>query len=444
MDKQSDTAIARRASGRAAAVEAELRRMRNQERSRECGYHAHGDCPAQRPRTACGCEHAPRNRLGRRTGPGPLDPSCQHPHAVTSELVTGSCPAEIGAQVVHAGYYDWAWEKWPHLLGNSLNLWLALVADPILEEGLALVTSQWRRLSQMSDLSALTLAKLAGNAAQFVAYARAVGCHTLREADDAELARGWIHADIRTADGYGPPQLPTLHNRRAALRQLYRTARSIGLADGEPTLDLELPKREYNGLRVLLDEEVLACRSASSETPWETAQPAAWALAELGAPTAEIAAFRPCDLRDGQRVYLHGGPHTRPRTLTASPWQWEQLTGRVNALRQHADFDPTRPLSYGGARDGRTDTSPVSAVGQRLRAVLDRAGLYKADGCTQRSITAWAGRRAYEEHQRIEDAANYLGLTSLDRAAQLIGHDWMSDSEPTGTDATAQDTEIAP
>lgn len=442
MDEQVSAAVG--TGSRRAAVEAELRRLRNQERSRECGYHAPGQCSTQRPRTDCGCEHAPRNKTGRRVGLAVLDPDCQHSHTITSDLISGPCPAEIGAQVVHAGYYEWAWEKWPHLAGDELHLWLALVADPTLEEGLALVTSQWRRLSQMRDLSPLSLAKLAGNAAQFVAYARASERHTLREADDAELAHDWIYADIRTAEGYDPPQLPTLHNRRAALRQLYRTARSIGLADGEPTLDLELPKRKYNGLRVLLDEEVLACRSASSETPWETAQPAAWALAELGAPTAEIAAFRPCDLREGRRVHLHGGAHTHPRTLKASEWQWEQLTGRVNALRQRPDFDSTRPLVYRGDRDGRTDTSPVSAVGQLLRAVLDRAGLTKIDGCTQRSITAWAGRRAYEENQRIEDAANYLGLTSLDRAAQLIGHDWIADAEPTEDDAAAQDTEPTP
>jgi len=442
MDEQVSAAAG--TSGRRAAIEAELRRLRNQERSRQCGYHAPGECPTQRPRTDCGCEHAPRNKTGRRAGPAVLDAGCQHSHTVTSDLISGPCPAEIGAQVVHAGYYEWAWEQWPHLAGDELNLWLALVADPTLEEGLALVTSQWRRLIEMQDLSPLSLAKLAGNAAQFISYARASGCHTLHDAGDAELAREWIYADVRTTDGYGEPRLPTLHNRRAALRQLYRTARSLGLATGEPTLDLELPVRQYNGLRALLDEEILACRAASIETPWETAQPAAWALAELGAPTAEIAAFRPCDLRDGQRVYLHGGPHTRPRTLTAAPWQWEQLTGRVNALRQHADFDPTRPLIYGGARDGRTDTSPVSAVGQRLRAVLDRARLYKADGCTQRSITAWAGRRAHEQHGRIEHAANYLGLSSLDRAAQLIGHDWIADAEPTGDDATSQDTEPTP
>jgi len=389
------------------------------------------------------CEHAPRNKTGRRSGPAVLDTGCRNSHTVTSDLMSGPCPAEIGAQVVHAGYYEWAWEKWPHLAGDELNLWLALVADPTLEEGLALVTSQWRRLSQMRDLSPLSLAKLAGNAAQFVAYARASERHTLREADDAELARDWIYADVRTAGGYGEPQLPTLHNRRAALRQLYRTARSLGLADGEPTLDLELPKREYNGLRTLVDGEIAECRAASIETPWETAQPAAWALAECGATTAEIAAFRPCDMREG-RVYLHGGAHTRPRTLTALEWPWEQLTGRVNVLRQEGDFDPNRPLVYRGDRDGRTDTSPVSAVGQLLRAVLDRAELYKADGYTQRSITAWAGRRAYEERQRIEDAANHLGLTSLDRAAQLIGHDWMSDVELPGDGAPTQNTETAP
>jgi integrase/recombinase XerC len=425
MDEQMQAAATTQEGSRRAAVEFELRRLRNQERSQECGYHLPGRCPAQQPRQDCGCTHAPRsNKTGRRTGPAPLDPACRHNHPVASELLSGACPAEVGAQVIHAGYYEWPWSTWPHLPAGQLFLWRAVVADPTLEEALALITGQWRRQSEFGDLSPLSLAKLGGNAAQYVAYARATGRHTLREADDAELAGDWVHADVRIVDGYGAPQLPTLHNRRTALRLLFRTARSLDLAAGDPTLDMQLPVRQYQDVRRLEDAEVSLCRSESVETPWETAQPAAWALAELGATTAEIATFASCDLRD-RAVYLHGGAHTRPRIVAAGEWQWEQLTGRRAAQQQRHDFDEKAPLIYRGSRSGRTDTSPVSA------------------GYTQNSVTAWAGRRAYEERQHVEDAANYLGLTSLDRTAQVIGYDWAADSDPIEHTGSVQDTETA-
>jgi integrase/recombinase XerC len=422
-------------SDRSLAWEREIARLRNQQRSRECGYHAPGTCPALWPVPDCGCAPADRDARNRRRGPGSMDAGCHKNHCVTSAVLSGPCPAEVGAQILHAGYYEWPWSRWPQLPADQLFTWRAIVADPTLEEALALITSQWRRQAEYGDLSPLSLAKIGGNAAQFVAYARASGRHTLRDADDTELARAWVHATVRTRDGYGPVQLPTMHNRRNALRMVYGTGRSLDLADGDPTLDLELPKRTYHGFTALGDDDVILCRGASAETLYDTAQPAAWALAELSGTTAELAAFAPCDMRPAERtVYLHGGSHTRPRSVGASAWQWQQLTARVRFLQEKGGdaFDPTAPMLYRGGRNNRTDTSPVSAVGQLLRKVLDRAGLTKQDGYTQASITAWAGRCVFERTNNIVDVANHLGVCSLDRAAQLIEFEWVA--EPAADD----------
>ncbi len=422
-----------------ARVEAGLALLRNAERATDCGYHEPESCPALQAPRDCGCEIAKRNADDRRSGPGSFDPARHQLTVVEGPLALGACPAQVGQQTLHAAYYDWSWQDWPRLDGQQLHTWLTLVPDPTLEEALALVVTQWRERSLYGGLSALSLSKIGGLAAAFIRYARASGRHTLREADDAKLARDWIEADVRTQDGYGPAQLPTMHNRRNALRLLYAAARELRLAESDPTIDLELGKREYNQRRRLCDSDVWLCRSASVETPRETLQPAAWALAEEGAVTAELAVCSEEDLdKGGHRVWLHGAPNRVPRWITPSQWGWEQLQARLTVVRRRPDFTSSTPLLYTGSRSIRSNSSPVSAAGQHLRKTLDHAGLTKALGYDQSSVTAWAGWRLRDEGKQIDEVTNALGMRSMDAAAALIGFNWMQDADvESGTDRSA-------
>ena len=49
----------------------------------------------------------------------------------------------------------------------------------------------------------------------------------------------------------GEASLSVRHFRRAAVRMLFRVARDLGLADGDPTLDLALPARQPGVFRAL-------------------------------------------------------------------------------------------------------------------------------------------------------------------------------------------------
>ncbi|MDQ3430907.1 MAG: integrase, partial [Actinomycetota bacterium] len=67
-----------------------------------------------------------------------------------------------------------------------------------------------------------------------------------------------------------------------------------------------------------------------------------------------------------------------------------------------------------------------TAVGTITRTLRD-AGLHTSDGVRPSSVAAWAGRKVFEQTQRIETVAQSLGLRSLDRTARFIGWDWSHD-----------------
>jgi hypothetical protein len=69
---------------------------------------------------------------------------------------------------------------------------------------------------------------------------------------------------------------------------------------------------------------------------------------------------------------------------------------------------------------GMTPRSAVARSTMTVIDVLDAAGLH--DGfVVPMSLPNWAGRRAFDESGRIEEAARTLGLRNLDRATRSIG-----------------------
>lgn len=219
-------------------------------------------------------------------------------------------------------------------------------------------------------------------------------------------------------DGGAKPSISAMHWRRSAVRLLFRIWRQLGIADSDPTLDLTLPRRSQLTTRALTDDEGALCRWAALATAIDTRLPAVWALAESGATTGEIATVRAVDVDCSKRwVRLAGTTRTEPRTARLTEWGASQLTRRI-AMHQH---EPSAPLLYDGSASSASAQASVSgAVGDILR----RAGLGDEPDVRPRSVTAWAGRRVFDETHRIEDVATSLGLRSLDRAAALIGWDW--------------------
>jgi site-specific recombinase XerC len=230
-----------------------------------------------------------------------------------------------------------------------------------------------------------------------------------------------VLAPVSTNDGLREPSVATAHLRRSAVRLLSRVLRTVGVLEGDPTLDLVLPPRSSLVARPLTDDEIVVCRSFALRTLTETRQPAVWALAEATARTSEIPCIRSRDLDfRSRRVWIHGGSKTEPRFGRITPWGVQQLERRVRHLREIGSEADER-LMY---RAAGSAASAQASTARAIRETLTRAGLDHEPDVRPVSVAAWAGRRILQDTRRIEAVARGLGVRSLDGAARIIGWDW--------------------
>ena len=276
----------------------------------------------------------------------------------------------------------------------------------------ALAAAVARCLSE-APVSPASAARIEPTLAAFVRYAQASGFGQLQQVT-AEVAGDFLAA--RLTSGLRPT-LATQYNRRTALRLLFAWARRLGLADGDPTLDLVLPPANSASTRPLTDDEVERCRDVAQ---WSSAQvAAAWALAEATARGVEIAlvSARDVDL-DNKSVDLPGGARTEPRRGTLTSWAVAALARRLKASTDG------QTVAFTGSSRAAGQASTCRAIS----SVLVRAGLAGQPDVRPASIAGWAGRRVFDETGSIEAAARAMGVRSLDRAARLIGLDWSTDA----------------
>jgi integrase/recombinase XerC len=235
-----------------------------------------------------------------------------------------------------------------------------------------------------------------------------------------------VRAFVGAADSDGLPAGAGLQRaRRSAVRLLFRSARRIGAAATDPTVDVGLPPLTSLRARALTDDEVLECRATSAWSLASARRSLTWALAEATCRSGEIPNVRVGDIDlDQGLVTIRGGGRCAPRTGPLTEW------GR-NLLGEHLTemASPDTPLVYSGetARLGGL-VSANSAISQ----VLERAGLGDEPDVRPSSVAAWAGVKVLERTGRIECVAEALGLKSLDNAASFIGWDWKTDPGGTG------------
>jgi integrase len=262
-------------------------------------------------------------------------------------------------------------------------------------------------------LSVQTRSRFVATADRFFSFCgRGYGLRSIDEVT-AEIARAFVLATLEERE----PSIATMHLRRAVLRFVFRQARELGLVDHDPCVDLVLPPRSSLSARPLTDDEIAVCRSYSLTSLTNTRTPAAWALAEATARTAEIPHIRVRDVDLGsRRVWLHSSPRTVERWAPLTSWGVVQLARRV-AMFDGADA----PLVYaakGSAASGQA--SSCIAVSD----TLVRAGLGGEPDLRPVSVAAWAGRVLLDETGRIDAVARLLGVRSLDRAARIVAWDW--------------------
>jgi hypothetical protein len=269
------------------------------------------------------------------------------------------------------------------------------------------------------DRTDQTIARMGEVAARFARRCAAEG--TVAAADvGADVCSAFVDAPTRTGM---PPTAATRHFRRTTLRAVFRTGRDLGIFTGDPTIDIALPPRSGLRARPLTYDEVVLCRTATfTARATDLRRPAAWALAEATATTAEIplvTAAHVTEGRDGWIVSLPGTRRTEPRTVTLTGWGATVVERRLAGL----EGTPGAPLAYSGTAPA--GTSARHAAGCALVAVvLDRCGLGLEPDVRPASVRHWRARALLDSGARVEDVAVLLGLRSLDEAAAAVGHDW--------------------
>lgn len=228
-----------------------------------------------------------------------------------------------------------------------------------------------------------------------------------------EVAMQFIHSRLECGL---QPSLATQHERRATVRLLFRVARRVGIAIGDPTLDLKLPVRATKSARPLVDSEIEVARDVALWSLSSRRMAAAWALAEATGRGAELSNVRPEDLDlSAGRVWLHGGKRTVDRWGQLTVWGTRVLRKRVTEMGSQTS------VAYAG--EGPGSAGQVSTC-QAISTILVRAGLAGEPDVRPGSVAAWAGRSRFDAGAGIAEVAQVLGVRSLDQAAQIIGWDW--------------------
>lgn len=297
-------------------------------------------------------------------------------------------------------------------------------AEVTLGQAVTCVLSSWQLERDSGALSEQTLDKFALLLERF---SRFVAAHEVQglASVDRHLAESFVHAHGRRRDGTTAEVAnATLHMRRAVLRMFYRTARRLDLTDADPTRDIELPPRSSSSARPLTDSEVACLKYFVEPLAERTRHAAAVALALAGANTGEIGHITWEDFdADTSRIWVHGSSKTVPRWCPLDPWALRVLHQRSEQLSPRGNVVPPLATSAYGVDAQRQARSCVA-----LRDALHLAGLGQEPDVKPASITAHAGVAAFAHSGHIEDAALRMGLTSLDRAAAMIGHKSLSES----------------
>ncbi len=303
---------------------------------------------------------------------------------------------------------------------RDVLFWSARLTDASLQEALALVASHLDTLG-FTDLSAVKIKRDIG---QFISTLHLLGVRSLRDVTD-EHAGAFLRSAVRdrhARDDWHDPSTAVIGSRRTAVRTLFMTARHLGLADSDPTLDIKVAPKPGRSTRSLTDEEETLGRYASRMSFFDTRNPVIWALGQASAMPAESGRVVVGDVDlDHGRVWLKGTKDRRARYGYLTAWGHEQLVQRLAEL----DGDRSRRVAYDGR--GGLDR-PDAAIGMKIIEIYTIAGI-RQPGITPSSLPAWRARQTFNDTGRIQDAADVLGVGSLDRAAKIIGWRWRD--EPT-------------
>lgn len=258
---------------------------------------------------------------------------------------------------------------------------------------------------------------------QFVTFCGSKGCVELADVT-TEHAYIWIHS--AKLDG-SPAAANTKFARRSAVKALYLTAYHLGLHDVNLAASVHLPSRAERYVAALTDGEIRQLMLVAPYRLGETRAPAILAMAMLGASTLEITNSRLCDFDFTEdQIWLHdGSTRSRNRWIPIDvSWARDSLLAHHRAMVEKFGPSPAgvTPFAYHGKA-----TSPAkrqASVTNSLSKLMKTARVYRQGENRVESIREWAAFRIFDQTGSIQEVALRLGMSSLDRVANLLDHDW--------------------
>lgn len=192
-----------------------------------------------------------------------------------------------------------------------------------------------------------------------------------------------------------------------------------------------LKPRVGGARRPLTDDEILLARLASKYKPFQgpslsqtgrdtrTLRAALWGIVESGAGSGELAELTPRHITSNginMHVNLAGTRDAHPRRVELTTW----ATNQYRDLQTQLNPDPERNpgLFYNGQHPPRSNEAQGSTSGV-LSEILQYAGL-KQIGIKALQAPFWHARAIFNQTQKLTDAAQILGSTSL-KTITLLG-----------------------
>lgn len=262
-----------------------------------------------------------------------------------------------------------------------------------------------------SDRMGSTVERLGGLARQFATGLAGRGLR-LQDAEIDDVER-YVFAITRRG---AVPSAGTQRQRRTAVADIYRAARTIDPLFPDPTTGIDLASKPPAGTRPVTGNELHLIRTAALGRTRNALRAAAVvALCEATATTGELlrVSWADTDLDTGQ-VQLPGATPIKARIGTLTSWG-------VGVLRHwHAHSTGVGPVIP--SRSARRAHHGQAGMVSLLSQLISQAGLARS-GLRPASIRLWAAQTELKQHG-IEAAARALGVRSLDTAADALGYRW--------------------
>ena len=231
-----------------------------------------------------------------------------------------------------------------------------------------------------------------------------------------KLVVRWCWRSCADGGSYRRARPSTARLRQSIARAVFEEASRLGApVDPDAVVGDPIARPAAKAVRALTGAEVRRVLKWVETAPPGSRQPLVLAFASAGGTATEIAKVRIGAIDLDNATVNFTGDAARVGKLDA----WGVRVVR-RYLRDNSPVAAGVPLCVSTRT---TSEREVESVSWHLRRMLKTAGLYELEGVSADSIRLNAARRVLDT-DGIVAAARFLGWRSLDRVADVLGHNW--------------------